>query len=344
MAATTTNSLRQPTGEDIKQNDTLVDETEIIKSKQLKESSKDRITICSTFQSRQPIIRHFRNHPKSLRVQNIATAFNLNNLLNKNCIYSVNKPQDSGSTPGMYLMETNNNVEFPSLISLSANSGSQWTFDDLDANVVYFIKFSNAMQNKRRGKGEMNINNVANIDWDNVETSILSLDGGIGGKSGEFKYIAPNGTKIEASAPVYSNSNLYYMEYLFTGNDNLGNTAHTSYWLTNSNDESQTLLFTFDKCYNISSVNICSTTYASGLQADRRSDYSINFKIKNCAWEKKQTVGLVDTKKDVMGELRKHKIQLANVEMMKITLKKRGKYGCCLKCVQIVVSCESDTD
>ena len=93
--------------------------------------------------------------------------------------------------------------------------------------------------------------------------------------------------------------------------------------------------------YDIESVNICSTTFVGGLTADRRSDYQINFKIKGTGWMKRCPVPMVDTKKDVLGELRKHKIRLQNVEAMRITLAKRGNHGVCLKNIQILV-CDRD--
>lgn len=53
-------------------------------------------------------------------------------------------------------------------------------------------------------------------------------------------YIADNGIVVTSSAPTYNNSNNYYLEYLFNGDNSTQ--SGTTYWLTSSSGN-QTLTF-----------------------------------------------------------------------------------------------------
>lgn len=72
----------------------------------------------------------------------------------------------------------------------------------------------------------------------NVEIQKIDFSGPSVARS--TTYIADNGIVVTSSAPTYNNSNNYYLEYLFNGDNSTQ--SGTTYWLTSSNGN-QTLTF-----------------------------------------------------------------------------------------------------
>jgi hypothetical protein len=158
------------------------------------------------------------------------------------------------------------------------------------------------------------------------------LSGGVGGKTGECKYQAPNGTIVSSTAPVYNNTTYYYMSYLFNG-DTAG-TSHDSYWLTSSQGPQQ-LDFEFPKSIYIDHIRVCATAYVSNASTDRRSNYSI------CVWDEKSgrwvdVTDLVDTKGDPLGWTRSHSVK-RYAGKIKFHLTCEAKYGVTLKEIDFMV-------
>ena len=61
-----------------------------------------------------------------------------------------------------------------------------------------------------------------------MNSVLLQLRGGNGGRTGQSVYTAPNGVVVTSSKPTCKNSNYYYIEYLFSGTQT---GSHTDYWL-----------------------------------------------------------------------------------------------------------------
>jgi hypothetical protein len=92
----------------------------------------------------------------------------------------------------------------------------------------------------------------------------LSLSGG--NMNRNQTYTAPNGTVVYSSAPIWVNSNYYYIGYLF--NQTYG-TGAVHYWLT---DGVGTLTFSFPTAIPMSRVRVYPT-----LQSDRNSSYTLQY-------------------------------------------------------------------
>ncbi|CAK0826404.1 unnamed protein product [Prorocentrum cordatum] len=106
----------------------------------------------------------------------------------------------------------------------------------------------------------------------------VDLSGGNGGASGQSVYTAPDGTVVSSSAPTYTNSNYYYLGYLFDGSDShepsgcSSNDVHTCYWVTDNGQTAaiQTLSITLSEVKFISRIRV----HMPAL-IERRSNYRI---------------------------------------------------------------------
>ena len=58
----------------------------------------------------------------------------------------------------------------------------------------------------------------------------MDFSGGSGGRGGEKMYVAPDGTKVSASHPIYVNNGYYFMQYMFDGSESMGQHTRYSLW------------------------------------------------------------------------------------------------------------------
>eukprot|EP01084_Bolivina_argentea_P179777 310622_1 len=135
------------------------------------------------------------------------------------------------------------------------------------------------------------------IDWS--KATKLNLQGGTGGKSGETKYVV-NNIVVESSHPVFTNSNYYYIPYMFDGNTTT-NQAWASMWLPNG-PKDQILTFTFPTAIKLSHISAYSCT-GTGCGTHK---YGVDYFCDN-KWEMLCTD--IDTKDDKIGFERRHKVQ-----------------------------------
>jgi hypothetical protein len=164
------------------------------------------------------------------------------------------------------------------------------------------------------------------VDWN--KTTKMKLSGGTGGKTGEHVYRVGQGIKVESSAPVYNNSNYYYMEYLFQGDAT--SSSHTDYWLTNS-DGNQILSFTFETPVNVAMVRVCPIVFKG---PDLRSNYQITV-VNRIGETRNVTGGFIDTSRDILGLFHSHTVQEEGVVEILFELTREGAYGVCLKKIEI---------
>jgi hypothetical protein len=68
-----------------------------------------------------------------------------------------------------------------------------------------------------------------------IHKGIIDMSDGFGGKTGESNYVTKDGYMVRSASPVYSNSDFYYMGYMF--NNSLVGQAQ-NYWLTSSSPTS----------------------------------------------------------------------------------------------------------
>lgn len=92
----------------------------------------------------------------------------------------------------------------------------------------------------------------------------LDLSKGIGGRNNEKVYTAPNGVVVTSSMPTYSNSNYYWLEYLFD------DPTINNYWLTSG--APATLTFDFG---SLPSCDIRRIEVVGATRTDSYSLYSI---------------------------------------------------------------------
>jgi len=150
----------------------------------------------------------------------------------------------------------------------------------------------------------------------------LDLSGGTGGKGGQKVYTAPNGVVVTSSAPVYDNSNYYYMEYLF--NSSIA-TAHqpTKYWLTNSSGN-QTLIFDFSSL-KLSERLIRRIDVYPKIRTDASSNYRIFISDDGENWE--EVVPWVENSTSLAwGTVKSHEVNI-NTPFIKFELTRNGSWG-----------------
>ena len=150
----------------------------------------------------------------------------------------------------------------------------------------------------------------------------LDLSGGTGGKGGQKVYTAPNGVVVTSSAPVYDNSNYYYMEYLF--NSSIA-TAHqpTKYWLTNSSGN-QTLIFDFSSL-KLSERLIRRIDVYPKIRTDASSNYRIFISDDGENWE--EVVPWVKNSTSLAwGTVKSHEVNI-NTPFIKFELTMNDSWG-----------------
>eukprot|EP01084_Bolivina_argentea_P081618 147784_1 len=226
-----------------------------------------------------------------------------------------------------FLIDKDNNIE------LEEKDGSY----NVTAKTLYIIQFTKAnwmikdtINNTSDLKLDDDKEDIDEIDWS--QCSLMDLSKGTGGKTGEKVYTAANGVTVTSSAPVWNNSNYYYMSYLFNGILNCRgdkSDARTSYWMTSSSGD-QNLIIDFGKSINLSFINIAAATYEDNGKANKGSDYSIDvFEKRSNKWM--NICGIIDTSNDALEYVRRHDIKHC-VAKIRINLTQRiKKYGVCLK-------------
>ncbi len=108
----------------------------------------------------------------------------------------------------------------------------------------------------------------------------LDLSGGSGGTSGQSVYTAKNGVVVTSSVKVYTNSNYYYIQYLFDGIDNSG--AANTYWLS---DGGPTVTLDFDFFKILPQINrMNKITLYPRTRDESISDYRILISDDKTAW------------------------------------------------------------
>ncbi|TNF33867.1 MAG: hypothetical protein EP329_07855 [Deltaproteobacteria bacterium] len=137
-------------------------------------------------------------------------------------------------------------------------------------------------------------------------------------------YTTPNGTTVVSSAPIWVNSNYYYIAYLFNGTYG---TSATHYFLTGSTGN-QTLTFNFPQAYTFEYVRVYPTAIS-----DRKSNYLLE------AWNGSAWVsvsgGWVVTSSDTVGTYRDHSANLTNITKLRFTLSRLQSWGVTLTEVEL---------
>lgn len=152
----------------------------------------------------------------------------------------------------------------------------------------------------------------------------IDLSGGTGGTSGQTTYTAPNGVIVTSSAPVYNNSNYYYMGYLFNNTITQNNSQPTTYWLTSSSGN-QTLTFDFQKLLplNISQINVYPRA-----RDDASSNYRILVSDDGTNWT--EVVSWVTTSTSTpYGTKFTHNVDITQ-RYVRFELTQNGSWGVCL--------------
>ena len=151
------------------------------------------------------------------------------------------------------------------------------------------------------------------------KTSKIDLSNGVGGKSGEKVYTAPNGVIVTSSAPVYTSSNVYYMEYLFNETYSSGNAD--TYWLTNSTGN-QTLTFDFG---SLGSIIINKIKVYPKTRTDASSNYRILVSNDNITYTE-VVPWIINSTSDAYGTVREHNVSI-NQRYIRFELTKNGSWG-----------------
>lgn len=162
----------------------------------------------------------------------------------------------------------------------------------------------------------------------------LNLSGGSGGLSGQAVYTAPNGITVTSSRVVYTNSNYYYMRYLFDGITN--SSAATSYWLTNGGPA--TLDFDFNSI--LGAINsIDRFIIYPRCRDDSISDYRILVSNNKTTWT--EVVSRVSNTyaNCPYGTIREHGIK-GHFRYVRIELYQSGNWGVLLNEIKVVVDAE----
>lgn len=156
-----------------------------------------------------------------------------------------------------------------------------------------------------------------------VELVKLDLSKGTGGRSGQRVYTAPSGVVVTSSAPTYSNSYYYYMEYLFSAT-NAANAA--DYWLTSGGSP---VTLTFDlraltrRERSIRQIDIYPKT-----RSDSISDYVVSISEDGRTYEN-VTGNIINTYSNTAyGVPNKHQIDTdKDIQFIRITLAQKGSWG-----------------
>jgi len=136
-----------------------------------------------------------------------------------------------------------------------------------------------------------------------------------------------------SSAPVFNNTNFYYISYLFNSNPTAKD--HGSYWLTSSVGN-QTLTITFPTPQNLERIRVCATSCDNNSVTDRCSNYAIYVTTGN-GKQKTITDGFVDTRKDMLGLFHEHPVREVGVLVVVFTLTQEKKWGVTLKELEFYV-------
>jgi hypothetical protein len=166
----------------------------------------------------------------------------------------------------------------------------------------------------------------------------LDLSGGRGGESGNTVYKAPDGTVVTSSSATYTNTNFYYIQYLF---DSVTNAAscHTHYWLSDTSSSAgsaQSLLIEFPKHVYLMFMHVFPSTHCNAAKGDRRSDYKIEvWDIAVNDWVS-ITDRVIDTQSSKLGKEIRHDVD-KKVRKVRLWLYQKGKYGNCLNEIDFYV-------
>jgi hypothetical protein len=83
----------------------------------------------------------------------------------------------------------------------------------------------------------------------------MNLRGGSGGTTGQKVYTVAGVATVTSDNPTYSNSNYYYMQYMFDGvYQNLN--QHANYWLGQSTSQDTKFTFTFPAPVPLSMIRV----------------------------------------------------------------------------------------
>lgn len=158
----------------------------------------------------------------------------------------------------------------------------------------------------------------------------LELKGGTGGKSGQNVYTAPNGVIVTSSAPVYTNTNYYYMEYMFAGTTGSG---VNEYWLTSSSGN-QTLIFDFGAImhgYSVSKFRV-----APRIRTDASSNYRIFGSNDNSNWTLVSDWVATTNSSPAFGTFYAHEVN-EHYRYFKFELTRNGNWGVGLNEIEVYV-------
>jgi len=251
------------------------------------------------------------------------------------------------STNFKYLFEKDQITERHPRLTFGIPKEKGFFLKEENNRVVFFDEHTGLPQSLFRSNSyEIVLASSFPFDWENARRSKMDLTKGFGGHSGEKQYIAPNGTVVASSAPVYTNQNFYYLKYLFDGNPSA--TTHDSYFLSNSSG-SQYLLVTFPKKIKLHSIRVCATAYRDNASTDRRSNYCIDVvkpilrKVETPQFENREVEiavtgnQFIDTSADLHGFMREHTVQ-SEVQEVRITLTQEKQHGVTLKELEFIVA------
>ena len=154
----------------------------------------------------------------------------------------------------------------------------------------------------------------------------MDLSKGEGGQSGSKTYVADNGVIVQATAPVYTHQNAFYIGYMF--NRNMTDNGYTNYWLPiEASNKNESLLFTFPEDINLSHFNVCATSsHTNNADSDRGSNYTIEVRRSNGGNWIPITSAFVDTANDTNNKMRCHEVRMKNVSKVRVNLDRRKKY------------------
>lgn len=158
------------------------------------------------------------------------------------------------------------------------------------------------------------------------DQSKVDLSGGTGGTSGQTVYTAPNGVVVTSSAPVYSNSNYYYMEYMFNNSISSSYNVH-SHFLSSG---ATTLTFDFGEGH----AGITDMMVYPRARDDGSSNYRIEVSDDNATWT--EVVPWVTTTHDDSTPYgTEHRYTLnTTARYIRMELTQNGSWGSCLDEIQ----------
>jgi len=189
------------------------------------------------------------------------------------------------------------------------------------------MELNNNFQESKLYEGILEKNKFKKIEKiNNIKINKIDLSGGSGGTSGQKVYTAQNSVIVTSSAPVYTNSNNYYMGYLF--NDTKPNYHDAnSYWLTSSSGN-QTLTFDFG---SIMPVYISQIKVWPRCRSDASSNYRIL--VSDDGINFTEVVPWVINTHDSLtpyGTVRVHDVNITN-RYVRFELTQNDRWGVCLQ-------------